>query len=108
MSDDADTCTDCGQVISLCDHAAARLLDPERGFSAGVEADLQTALAASEARAAELAAANQRLREAIDQIISAPYAVNGSTDDILDTCLGIAQRARALLAEQQPAGEPAP
>ncbi len=52
-----DCCLDCGAAVLLCDHAARRLLDPERAFHAG-ELELLTAeLAAAQARAERAEAA---------------------------------------------------
>jgi hypothetical protein len=37
-----DQCVDCGEVISICDHAVQRLLDPERSYSLGEVERLNT------------------------------------------------------------------
>lgn len=51
------TCVDCQYAIEICDHAAARLLEPERSYHAGVVEHLTTDLA--DARAAQAAAEQQ-------------------------------------------------
>lgn len=43
-----DTCVDCGAAISLCEHAAQRMMDPERGFWQARLAEVQADLAESE------------------------------------------------------------
>jgi hypothetical protein len=55
MSFTITRCADCGASISLCDHAAQRLLNPERSFSAGRIGELL-------AEVERLLAENARLR----------------------------------------------
>lgn len=47
-------CIDCGQYVSLCDHAAAALMEPERVYRADLEEELRVRLAEADARIAAL------------------------------------------------------
>lgn len=70
MSDDTATgcsCEDCGQAVSLCDHALARLTDPTIAFQGKVIGELRADIAALRARL-EAASAALAVEKALDEV----------------------------------------
>lgn len=109
LRDERAVCFDCGQVVSVCDHVAARLVDPMLSFQLGRVAELQAKVERLEAELAEARERGEAARQELSFTRGMLEDIGSSLMPVRDgdSLRRLARSALVTLDDYWPA-EPAP